>query len=261
MSIFGKKPNVTPEEKEIKPMGKYTGLSLENFLKIFEYVKYTKKKWFTVTVEKLLEIVRVNVYGTDDDFSSVTFIEYIDFALNDGDISQWTWSNEKGNAVSDYTLYFNKNEIIALMKENEFGYIYTCNIYDQMGYSKLWVGKSFVGDKLHKLAYNARLLAHGSNPYRIDDPTLIYHLDDLRQNADITNSLSMKAGDGMEMVNLDNNIITLYGGMYPITAKDKVSINLYDLHDGSNVSIVEIIKSKPKDLTIKCLLRYRSLTE
>ena len=65
----------------------------------------------------------------------------------------------------------------------------------------------------------------------------------------------------MEMVNLDNNIITLYGGMYPITAKDKVSITLYDLHDGSNLSIVEIIKSKPKDLMIKCLLRYRSLSE
>ena len=79
----------------------------------------------------------------------------------------------------------------------------------------------------------------------------------LRQNVDIVNSLSMKAGDGMEMVNLDNNIITLYGGMYPITAKDKVSITLYDLHDGSNVSIVEIIKSKPKDLMIKCFLPYR----
>ena len=263
MSIFNKKPKMPPEEKEInevEPMGKYTGLSLENFLKIFEYVKYTKKKWFTVSVEILSDIARVNVYGTDDDFSSVTFIEYIDFTLNDGDVNRWTWPDEKGNAVSDYTLYFNKNEIIALMKENECGYISNCNVYNQMGYSKLWVGKSFVSDKLYELARNARLLSHGSNPYSIDDPTIIYHLDDLRQNADITNSLSMKAGDGMEMVNLDNNIITLYGGMYPITAKDKVSITLYDLHDGSNVSIVEIIKSKPKDLIIKCLLRYRSLS-
>ena len=59
MSIFNKKPKMSPEEKEIKevePMGKYAGLSLENFLKIFEYVKYTKKKWFTVSVEILLDI-------------------------------------------------------------------------------------------------------------------------------------------------------------------------------------------------------------
>ena len=167
MSIFNKKPKMSPEEKEIKevePIGKYTGLSLENFLKIFEYVKYTKKKWFAVSVEKILDTVRVNVYGTDDDFSSVTYIEYIDFALNDGAINYWTWSDEKGNAVSDYTLYFNKNEIIALMKENEFGYISNCNVYNQMGNSKLWVGKSFVSDKLYELARKSRLLGHGSNP-------------------------------------------------------------------------------------------------
>ena len=102
MSIFNKKPKMSPEEKEIKevePIGKYTGLSLENFLKIFEYVKHTKKKWFTVSVEILSDIARVNVYGTDDDFSSVTFIEYIDFTLNDGDVNRWTWPDEKGNAV------------------------------------------------------------------------------------------------------------------------------------------------------------------
>ena len=59
MSIFNKKPKMSPEEKEIKevePIGKYTGLSLENFLKIFEYVKYTKKKWFTVILIKLKEL-------------------------------------------------------------------------------------------------------------------------------------------------------------------------------------------------------------
>ena len=244
-------------------MENYAGLSLENFLKIFEYVKYTKKKWFSVQVNARREnSVNVNIYGTDDDFSSVTYIENIEFLLeNDENRLQWCWS--KDNLRPDYEIFFNKNEIIALMKEDGFGYISNFNIYDQMGYSKLWVGGSFLADKLHRLAYNAHLLGMGINPYigAKPEPTMIYYLDDLRQNTDITDSLSMKAGDGMEMVNLDSNIITLYGGMYPITSKDKASITLYDLHDGSTISVVEITKSKPKDLVIKCLLRYRSLSD
>lgn len=249
------------EEEEIDTMENYTGLSLENFLKIFEYVKYTKKKWFSVQVTVREANIVVHVYGTDDDFSSVTYIENIEFPLqHDEDRYQWGWMENK--SWMEHEIFFNKNEIIALIKEDGFGYIKDHNIYDQMGYSKLWVGRSFVADKLHRLAYNAHLLGLGINPYiGKPDPTVIYHLDDLRQNTDITDSLSMKAGDGMEMVNLDNNIITLYGGMYPITAKDKASITLYDLQDGSTVSVVEITKSKPKDLVIKCLLRYRSLSE
>ena len=250
------------EEEEINTMEKFTGLSLENFLKIFEYVKYTKKKWFSVQVIIQESSIIAHVYGTDDDFSSVTYIENIEFPLeNDEDRYQWGWVGTK--VWIEYEIFFNKNEIIALMKEDGFGYISNFNIYDQMGYSKLWVGGSFLADKLHRLAYNAHLLGMGINPYisAKPDPTMIYHLDDLRQNTDITDSLSMKAGDGMEMVNLDSNIITLYGGMYPITSKDKASITLYDLHDGSTVSVVEIIKSKPKDLVIKCLLRYRSLSD
>ena len=250
-------------------MENYMGLSLENFLKIFEYVKYTKKKWFMVEVTANTNNSTVNVYGTDDDFSSVTYIENINFDyINEQDRYSWTWKDNSDNKVIfEYKICFNKNEIIALLKEDGYGYMKNMNIYDQMGYSRLWVGRSVIADKLYKLARNASKLGKGRNPYNPYGETLfsdneakvIYCLDDMRQNEDIMNNLSMKAGEGMNMVNLDNHIITLYGSMYPITAKDKVSITLYDLEDGSNASVVRIVKNKPKDLNIVCVLRYRSL--
>lgn len=243
-------------------MENFDELTLENFLNIFEYVKYTKKKWFKVDIVAYsLAVMDINIYGTDDDFSSVSYIENVELQIY-GD-NQGCIESKEFYVISNISIYFNKNEIVALLKDNSFSYIKNHTIYDQMGYSKLWVGESTISSKLDKLAFNAHTLGVGINPYNrnlaLDK---IYYLEDMRQNEDITSSLSMKAGDGMNMINLNNHIITLYGGMYPITAKDKVSITLYDLHDGSNVSIVRIIKKKPKepkDLEIVCVLRYRSL--
>ena len=221
-------------------MGKV--LSLENFLKLFDYAKMLKKKYIYINSDFIL--------GTDDDFCSLAWIDIYNLPIME--------EINKEYDTSQLNLFFNKNEIIALIKDNSFAYIQTIDsnsslVYDLAGYSKLWVGYCAEIPKILRM--------HD----KIVDITIVrnfpvlYLLDDIRTNTGITDTLSMKSGEGMNMLNLEGNIITMYGGMYPITSKDKVSMKLYDCLDGSTLS--EIVITKPKDIIIKSYIRYRQLTD
>lgn len=215
-------------------------LTLKNFLKLFDYAKMLKKKYIYINNEFIL--------GTDDDFCSLAIMNISDFSVLE--------EINKEYDINNLNIFFNKNEIIALIKDNKFAYIRTDNnevsvVYDASGFSRLWVGHSREMNKVIKMASKITDITI------VRPKPIIYQLDDIRTNSDITDTLSMKAGDGMNMLNLDSNIITMYGGMYPITAKDKVSMKLYDCEDGSILS--EMIIYKPKYIMIKSYIRYRQL--
>lgn len=242
-------------------------LAKENFLKIFDLVKMLKKNIIQVQLTKKNDqSVEIEIYGTDSDFSSVSYINYIYSEPDNPNsiIRDWGLRNNGGTVIYN----FEKNTIVSLIKENRIGYIQNNIIYDQLGYQCLWIGDNIYKDRLHRLFWNTNRIISGMDPYQpsngiyYSDTKLrkICEVSDILKNTDISDSLKLKSADGSNMVNIDNNILTMYGGMYPITSKDKASLELYE-SKSSNTIISIVTINKPKDVTIKCVIRYRSLID
>lgn len=246
-------------------------LTKENFLKIFDLVKILKKNIIQVRLSAIdIHTICIEVYGTDSDLSSLSYIVY-EYSKPDNPnliIKDWGLND-------DFVIYnFEKNAIVNLIKEDRIGYIQNNIIYDQFGYQCLWIGDNIYKDRLDALITKAFYIVRGEDPYSINTNNYqyfnnnykyaqlrkIYEVDDIRKNVDISDSLKLKSADGSNMVNIDNNILTMYGSMYPITSKDKASLELYEsIFSKSIISVVTIIK--PKNITIKCIVRYRSLID
>lgn len=241
-------------------------LTKENFLKIFDLVKMLKKNIIQVQLTNINDqSVKIEIYGTDSDFSSVSYIDYVYSEPNNPNriLQDWGFKDIGGTIIYN----FEKNNIVSLIKEDRIGYVHNNIIYDQLGYQSLWIGNNLYKDRLYRLFSNTRYIIDGVDPY--DDENKfhhvfplrkIYEVDDILKNTDIAVTLKMKAAEGANMVNINNNILTMYGGMYPITSKDKASLELYESsYSNSIISVVTI--NKPKDIIIKCIIRYRSLID
>lgn len=241
-------------------------LTKENFLKIFDLVKMLKKNIIQVELElKGDGCIVIEVYGTDSDLSSVSYIYYEYKEQNDPSVISNNWGLREGYSSCSYN--FEKNVIVNLIKEDRIGYIQNNIIYDQFGYQQLWIGDNIYKNRLIRLFANARIIVSGHDPYTpynfscgYDRLRKIYEVTDILKNNDIADSLKMKAADGSNMVNVSNNILTMYGNMYPITSKDKASLELFNSSESNSIISVVTI-NKPKDITIKCIVRYRNLVD
>lgn len=242
-------------------------LTKENFLKIFDLVKMLKKNIIQVELElKNNGCIVIEVYGTDSDLSSVSCIYYEYQEQNDLSVIANSWGlGDRNHSTCSYN--FEKNAIVNLIKEDRIGYIQNHIIYDQFGYQQLWIGDNIYKNRLALLFENAKIIVSGRDPYSpctypysYSKLMKIYEVTDILKNNDIADSLKMKAADGSNMVNISNNILTMYGNMYPITSKDKASLELFNSpKSNSIISVVTI--NKPKDITIKCIVRYRNLVD
>ena len=200
-------------------------IRLEQFLELFELSKLLKKRFILIN--------QYGIYGTDEEFSSLSFIYRTDNIDFKGPIA------------------FDKNEMLALLKKGDIWKIEeNGSIYNNDGEFIAWIGSgSLIYNNMVSLYIN--LLNHTNSPLK----RVIFTENNISDNKDIMDILNSKVSEGAELYNINNNMYTMFGSMYPITKKDKVDLTLYDLGDNTILSEMKIVKAKA---TIYAYYRYRS---
>lgn len=203
-------------------------IPIETFIKLFDSAKLLKKRF--ILIDKFA------IYGTDEEYSSLSMIFRSDSLL---------FPESNYNSIA-----FDKNEIVSILKNAKAYAIRNCQIIDPNKNNLLWIGH---GSEIHR-RMTALIDSFG---YHMNSPikSKVFIDEDVTSRADIMSILNSKVSEGAELYNLEDNMITVFGGMYPINKNDKCKYTLYDLKDGTLLSEMKIIKSKG---TIMAYYRYRN---
>lgn len=200
-------------------------LYLQEFLPLFEKSKLLKKRY--------IKICNEYIAGTDEEFSTLSII----------------YNTEPMNLENP--IYFDKNIMVAILKNNEFDRVEGNQLKNFVGNEVLWIGYSPISLHLNGIIDRLNNMIINKIP--------VYKIENITEDDNFRSIITSKASDGAASYIKNDFIMTMYGGMFPINKNDIASMAVYQNPDYTFLTEVIVEKKKPKDTRIYCYVKYRYL--
>ena len=85
----------------------------------------------------------------------------------------------------------------------------------------------------------------------------ICHEDNLKEIDRFNDILAQKSADGMTILNIANNLLSIYSNMLPVVKSDTVELNVYNYRVGT--ILVHFIIHKKKNINVDIYIPYKIL--